>query len=188
GINSPSPHPHNGILLLDNHYPPSYTFHKTKLAMGLFGLFGKRADPNSITSKIKTAVNPKKKDNNAGTVDDIVALVNSNPNGPEEAGKAIFKQLKAVKPEKQILALELLAELGDKSEKFRPQLANETLVNFFYANATESWTDRDFKTKIIEAAQHWQTEFQEDESLAPVAGLYQKISSTTSAKRRSQAL
>lgn len=65
------------------------------------------------------------------------------------------------------------------------QLANETLVNFFYANATESWTDRDFKVKIIEAAQHWKTEFQGDESLAPIAGLSQKISS---AKRKSQVL
>lgn len=75
----------------------------------------------SITKRIAdTAVDPKKKKNsNAGTVDDIVALIDSNPNGPEEAGKAIFKQLKAVNPEKQILALELLTELGDKSEKFR---------------------------------------------------------------------
>ncbi|RUP45790.1 hypothetical protein BC936DRAFT_147731 [Jimgerdemannia flammicorona] len=144
--------------------------------MGLFG-FSKKIDPNSITGKIEAVVNPKKSAQNPATVDEIAVLVDASETGPEEASKALFKSLKSFKPTKQILALELLTGLADRSEKFRPQLANQTFVDFFYVNATVSWVDVTFKAKIIKAAQHWQNEYKGEESFVPAATLYQNIMS-----------
>ncbi|EGG09514.1 uncharacterized protein MELLADRAFT_115777 [Melampsora larici-populina 98AG31] len=104
---------------------------------------------------------------------ELVDVINLQPTGPEEASRAVRKQLKHGDITHQKNALNLLASLVlNGGSKFQTTFADERMVDCIKSLVYDARTDPTVRRQTMILLSYWSKTFQSDPTMSTVAGLY----------------
>ncbi|WAQ83501.1 hypothetical protein PtA15_3A872 [Puccinia triticina] len=108
-----------------------------------------------------------------GFIIELVECINLQPTGPEEASRAIRKQLKHGRPAQQAKALTILDALVlNGGDRFRTTFADARLVEFFKSLISDPRTDSILRRRLLMMMEDWERAYSSDPKMIVPASLF----------------
>ncbi|KAI9592534.1 hypothetical protein BDF19DRAFT_211550 [Syncephalis fuscata] len=111
---------------------------------------------------------------------DICNLVNSRPEGPKEAAKAVRKRIKTKQVGTQLLTITLMQSLFDNcGAKYRVAISNSKFTETLAKLMSRSDTDPEVRSKLYVALTSWAEQLRGEPGMEAIPALYDNLNTIT---------